>query len=485
MIRTIAITGASGTMGRATVKEFSRKTDSFRLRLLLRDSKKNRKLVGEWEKLGLNLDIIWGNLLDLNSVSLLIRDADVCLHLGGIVSPQADWVPEETMKVNIGGAKNIVKAINLAGQQDKTALVYIGSVSQYGPRMFPDHWGGAGDPMMPAEFDKYALSKIEAERIVAESGLKRWVSLRQSGILDYSLMFKGNDPITFHVPLNGVIEWATVEDSARLMVAISDDNVPEVVWRDFYDIGSGENFRLTNYEFEALFLNALSCPKPEKVFDPDWFATRNFHGIWYHRSDLLNSLLPFRENITVENYFRRMASHLPSYFKLAAIAPAKLIRHYMRRVAFNHRFGTLGWMKNNNEPRLKAHYGPGDTPRKWESAILPVPSRKSDSATFLPCGYDRSKRPDQLTVRDLKKVAVYRGGKLLTQLPEEQEIGDKAWNGMEWVCGLGHHFTANPATIATGGHWCPNCGYETNKSLLRVDPTLRRAWMSTHHKDEI
>ena len=37
--------------------------------------------------------------------------------------------------------------------------------------------------MIASVGDYYALSKIEAERILAESGLKRWVSLGQTGIL--------------------------------------------------------------------------------------------------------------------------------------------------------------------------------------------------------------------------------------------------------------------------------------------------------------
>ena len=40
--------------------------------------------------------------------------------------------------------------------------------------------------------------------------------MRQSGIL-YPNILKNMDPIMFHVPINGVLEWCTVEDSGRLM----------------------------------------------------------------------------------------------------------------------------------------------------------------------------------------------------------------------------------------------------------------------------
>ena len=40
--------------------------------------------------------------------------------------------------------------------------------------------------------------------------------MRKSGIL-YPNILKNMDPIMFHVPINGVLEWCTVEDSGRLL----------------------------------------------------------------------------------------------------------------------------------------------------------------------------------------------------------------------------------------------------------------------------
>ena len=61
---------------------------------------------------------------------------------------------------------------------------------------------------------------------MAESGLKHWVSLRQTGIL-YPGILKNFDPIMYHVPINGVLEWATIEDSGLLLANVCGDDVPE------------------------------------------------------------------------------------------------------------------------------------------------------------------------------------------------------------------------------------------------------------------
>ena len=82
------------------------------------------------------------------------------------------------------------------------------------------------------------------------------------------IIIQGSDPITFHVPLDGVLEWATAEDSGRLLANVCEEEVPDEFWNRFYNISSGPSFRLTNYEFESKLLKAIGCPAPEKIFEP-------------------------------------------------------------------------------------------------------------------------------------------------------------------------------------------------------------------------
>ncbi|MBD5203276.1 MAG: NAD-dependent epimerase/dehydratase family protein [Bacteroidales bacterium] len=477
--RLVALTGATGTMGSATVKELLRFPDRYRLRLLVRDTPRNRKKTKGWFQQG-DVEIVWGDLLDKSAVRNLVKGADVVLHIGGMVSPVADWQPEKTLKVNVGAARNIVDAILSCGQKDSTALVYIGSVAQYGPRAVPNHWAGPGDPMNPALHDMYAVSKIEAERIVAESGIRRWVSLRQSGILSPALLFNGNDPIAFHVPVNGVLEWATVEDSARLMEGICRENVDSRLWGGFYDIGSGKEYRLTNYQFECMLLKALSCPPPEKVFNADWFALRNFHGIWYWSADRLQQLVPFRANESAGSYFDKMSRSLPFYFGLAAIVPAPLIKFGMKWVASRPVLGTLWWRKTH-DPKHDSYFGPLPLPRSWEEAVAPAPVPDKSASVMFDIGYDRSRDKESLSLDDMKSVARRRGGECLER---EYTPGD-LHRPLKWRCGEGHEFEATGAVVALGGHWCPECGHWPTPERLRTDPLLKEAFMSTHLSSEL
>lgn len=352
--KTVFLTGATGNMGWAGFKELYKRKDRFNIRILARDSKKNRKLLSSY------LDdpavkVVWGDLMVYEDVLEGVTGADYVLHVGGMVSPAADYYPEKTLRVNVTAAENVVKAVQAQPDPSGIKVVYIGSVAQYGDRNPPDHWGSAEDIQVPAAFDMYALSKIRAEKVFADSGIRNWVSLRQSGIL-YPGILKVLNPTAFHVPMAGVLEWATIEDSGRLLAQVCEDWVPEDFWNKAYNISSGADYRMTNYVFMKRILGALGLPEPEKVFEPQWFALRNFHGMWYTDADKLEEILHFRANIPVEEYFADMKSKLPWFYNLAFLAPAWAVKMFMKPLAYEKGLGTQWWVENDID-RFRVCYG--------------------------------------------------------------------------------------------------------------------------------
>lgn len=354
MKKTVFLTGATGNMGWAGFLELYARRERFNIRILARDSKKNRKMLARY----INdpaLSVIWGDLTRYEDVLAGVSGADYVLHVGGMVSPAADYYPEKTLKVNVAAAENVVKAVLAQPNKDEMRVVYIGSVAQYGDRNPPHHWGSVDEPQTPAKYDMYALSKIRAEQVFANAGLKRWVTLRQSGIL-YPGILKVVNPTAFHVPVGGVLEWATVEDSGRLLAQVCEDWVPDEFWNRAYNISSGEQYRMTNYEFETRLLNGLGLPGPEKVFKPQWFALKNFHGMWYTDADQLEEYLHFRSYTPVDEYFATMKSKLPWFYSLAFLAPAWAVRFFMKPYAYEKGMGTQWWVKNDLE-KFEAYYG--------------------------------------------------------------------------------------------------------------------------------
>lgn len=375
MKKTIFLTGGTGNMGWAGFQELYARKERFDIRLLARDSKKNRKMLSKY--IGdSSVTVIWGDLTRYEDVLEGVSGSDYVLHVGGMVSPAADYYPEKTLKVNVAAAENVVKAVLAQPNRDEMKVVYIGSVAQYGDRNPPHHWGDVNDPQIPANFDMYALSKIRSEEIFAGAGLKNWVSLRQSGIL-YPGILKVLNPTAFHVPVGGVLEWATIEDSGRLLAQVCEDWVPEEFWNRAYNISSGEQYRMTNYEFETRLLRGLGLPGPEKVFEPQWFALKNFHGMWYKDADVLENYLHFRSDVPVDEYFERMKSKLPWYYSLAFLAPSWTVKMFMKPYAYEKGMGTQWWVENDPQ-KFEAYYGSReayDSIKSWDD-VRPAPLSK-------------------------------------------------------------------------------------------------------------
>ena len=374
--KTVFLTGATGNMGWAGFQELYKRKEKFDIRILARDSKKNRKKLRKYTS-DPSVTIIWGDLTRYEDVLAGVNGSDYVLHVGGMVSPAADYFPEKTLKVNVSAAENVVKAILAQPNADDIKVVYIGSVAQYGDCNPPYHWGDVDAPQTPAKYDMYALSKIKAEQIFAGAGLKNWVSLRQSGIL-YPGILKVVNPTAFHVPVGGVLEWATIEDSGRLLAQVCEDWVPAEFWNQAYNISSGEQYRMTNYEFETRLLNGLGLPGPEKVFKPQWFALKNFHGMWYTDGDKLEDFLHFRANTPIDEYFATMKSKLPWFYSLAFLAPAWAVRFFMKPFAFEKGMGTQWWIENDPE-KFEAYYGSREeyeAIKSWDD-VRPAPLEKN------------------------------------------------------------------------------------------------------------
>ncbi len=493
--KTVFLTGSSGNMGFAGFKELYARKNEFNLVLLNRGSEKNKAKFKDYEN-DPSVKLVWGDLTNYEDVLECVTGADYVLHVGGMVSPAADYYPKKTIKTNTTAMRNIVNAVKAQENADDIKVVYIGTVAETGDRNPPIHWARTGDPIKISIYDHYAISKAYAEMLLAESGLKHWVSLRQSGIL-YPAILKNMDPIMFHVPINGVLEWATIEDSGRLLANVCGDDVPEDFWRKFYNIGSGKEYRITNYEFEELLLGALGLPSPKKLFNADWFILRNFHGQWYADSDKLEEILHFRANIPVKKYFKMMRDQVEFYYKLAFLAKpfGFAVKPFMKKIAETEVFGTLNWRKNQHPDRISAYYGNmknWDSIGSWKDFKV---ERPTEEVSLLDHGYDEEKGVENLDKADMQKAAEFRGGKFLE---EKYEAGD-IYTKKHWECALGHKFEMTPNLALRGGHWCPECSplpwdpedMNSDKEVkwnydevAKKNPFFNQVWAPLHDPDE-
>jgi nucleoside-diphosphate-sugar epimerase len=469
--RTIVVTGATGNMGKGAIERLAQEPDA-KICVFIRPQEAESPLVRRWVK-DHGVAVALGDLTDARSVNLAVEGADVVLHLGGLVSPLADELPPELVsQVNVEGTRNVVEAIKASPRRDAIRLVYIGTVAETGDRSPPIHWGRTGDPIKVGRHGHYAVTKAQGEAVVAESGLRYWVSLRQSGMAHYD-MWKTSGPIVFHNPINGVFEWSTANDSARLLAGVTRPSVPDEFWRNFYNIGGGASSRVVNHEFMAKSMAALGIGDFRKVMRPNWSATRNFHGQWYADSDRLEALVPFREQ-SLDAFFEELPRHVPATVRLFSRLFPGVIHNQLKKVA-KAPGGSLHWIEHNEEEEIRAYFGSRaaweQIPANWDDFHFAQPSREP---TLLDHGYDERKPKEAWTCEDLAQAAAFRGGKCGCSAPGPVD----PYAPVEWECALGHRFTMTPNLYLQGGHWCPTCQVDiaSYDSVARLNPFFAQVW---------
>ncbi|QHC65672.1 NAD(P)H-binding protein [Rathayibacter sp. VKM Ac-2759] len=469
--RRVVLTGATGNWGRAVLEAFRERSETFDVVALVLPSPGDLAVIRRFEDME-NLDVVFGDLTDYAAVERCVRGADVVLHIGAVVSPFADDHPELAHRVNVGSIRNIVRAVKAQPDPGAIAVVGIGTVAETGDRTPPHHWGRVGDPLRVSRFDEYGQSKVVAEKELVDSGLPRWTWLRQTGIL-HPGMLEIRDPIMTHSTLGGVMEWVTVEDAARLMVNVSEAGVPDELWGGVFDIGGGEQWRLTNWQLQSRIAGALGVGDPRAWYERSWFATRNFHGQWYSDSDRLHDLVPFRQD-TLDEALARAVAQNPR-LALAGRTPPWIVKNLvMKPLTLKHR-GTMGYLRDGNEEAVAAYFGSRaewDAIGDWSTFWPPRPSR---TPVLLDHGYDESVPAAQWDERLLAGAAEFRGGELLSPSVEPGDIATP----LRWRCASGHDFTGSARLVLTAGHWCPVCvrdvaGYaeqaERNRFLAQLEP---------------
>ncbi len=353
----VLLTGASGSMGHEAFLELERRRDQYDVKLLVRPSKVNKKMFAPYLKRGGSwLEIVWGDLTDAEDTRRAVSGVDYVLHPAAMISPAADRNPEAAHRINVGGARHLIDAV-LAEPDgaERIGFVNIGSVAQYGDRLPPLEYINVGDPLKPSVHDYYALTKCEAERMVVESGIKRWTSMRQTFIVFPNLLTL-LDPILFHQPIDQRLEIITSRDAGYGLVQTLE--AKDDFWGHIYNMSGGPSCRVTYIDFIERLFHIFGLGDYRKIFDRNWFALKNFHCGYYEDSPALDAHLGhFRDSL--DDFYGLVDEEAATWMKLGGrIAPTFIVRLLAKRLA-----EPLQWIEQNNEPYVNAFFG---SRKAWE-----------------------------------------------------------------------------------------------------------------------
>jgi len=490
----VFLTGASGSLGYMAFKELWNCREKYDIVLLLLPLKFEKKLFKKYEaEAGLKsipgkgvvensgLKIIWGDLINYDDVLKAVDGVDHVLHPAALVGPAADHNPALAREVNVGGTKNIIKAIQAQPNgPEHISIVNIGSVACYGNRLPPVALLRAGDPIMPSVFDFYAVTKVAAEKAVIESGIKHWVSIRQTYICKPDAM-SSLDPIMFHQPVETHIEMNTCEDAGYGLVQTLEQDLDSDFWCRAYNQAGGPSCRFIYLHYIEKMMKLLGMGDYQKIMDRNWFCLRNFHCGWYADSHVLNGYLGnWRQSL--QDHFSQVKAALPWYMGLGKFVPKVLVKKFFMKSMANAKDGPQYWVKHPDKMlnRIKTFYGSLEKYEEMGDWGWKMPIADAESQ-ILDHGYDESKPVEDLTVEELKEAAQFRGGECLSD-----SYGGERAEKLKWKCAFGHEFEASVALVLLGGHWCPECeappwNYD---KIAKKNPFFAQAYYNIHGKDE-
>ena len=486
----VALTGSTGHMGIQTLKEFLKIKEIDTIKVLLRDgSKKNKMIKRLAKKFEGKIEIIYGNIANIEDVRALVLGTSYLFNLAALIPPSSDKKPNLSFLTNEIGTKNVAKVCE---ENPDIKLVEITSVALYGSRNIKHPFTRIGDPLLPSVFDVYAVHKLRGEFCILESNIKNYVIIRQTAMI-YLKMLNANmsDGLMFHTPFNVPLEWVSAEDSGKLMANIIKADLKgklnkDNFWNKIFNLGGGEQNRLSGFEtLEGGF--KIVGGETYSFFAPNYNALRNFHGGFFYDGDKLEKLFHYQHD-NIDDYWEKILKKYP-YYSFGKVVPQKIIRKFAIERLFKDSNSPAYWYKHNDIPRLTAFFGSKEQyeqlPKDWaefhKDDLRKVRSIKHYKP--LDYGFDIEKSDKDITLKDLKNVAKMHGGKLLEK---EFKTGD-IYKTLKWQDQDGNVFEAKPHTILRGGHWF-NPLYNSYTwdfdRLAKKDKIFAQIWYDSHEENE-
>jgi dihydroflavonol-4-reductase len=209
----VAVTGASGHIGNCLVRELIKKGAHVKV------------LVHNFENdlARMDVEMIRGNLLEVESLKKLCEGVDFVFHLAAKITLD-NRQPEEVFAVNVTGTKNIIAASRSAGVKKFIHFSSIDAFQNITSEMVLDE----SKSLIESEKAIYAFTKAESERIVMNAVNEGFDAVILSpaaviGPFDYSGSILGQSLIKIYrnqIPMliSGGYNWVDVRDVAKAAV---------------------------------------------------------------------------------------------------------------------------------------------------------------------------------------------------------------------------------------------------------------------------
>lgn len=271
MGKTILLSGGAGGVGEFVARRLA--AEGHTVRVFDLKTPKTEKVFSAEDQ---NIELHWGDIGKIETIAKAAEGVDEVFHLAAIVPPYTEQNPDLCRRVNIEGTANMVKAVKAESERTgkKIPFRFSSSVTVYGitneqkPPIPPDQ------PVNPC--DHYSRSKVEAEKIVKESGLP-WTIFRFSAAVYLDIRPGGFSQMRI-IPVNNRIEFVHIYDIADAFVKSVGN---EETYEKTFIMGGGPKCQMLYGDQIKKTFAFLGFP------DPNWkkFSKEPFNLDWYDTSE--------------------------------------------------------------------------------------------------------------------------------------------------------------------------------------------------------
>jgi len=282
----VMLTGASGMVGKKILEELISR-DLFSIRVFARNSKKNRKLFRSYANN--DVEVVWGSLENPDEVMKAIENQEIIIHAAALQPSNKNYDEKKVHLVNVIGTENILNAIK---KQKNARIIYTSSISVYGDRL-KDPYIKISDPVVKSDHDPYAKSKLEAEKLIKDSGLEYLIFRLSYCTSTEMLRFQS---LMFDMPLDTRVEIIDTRDIAK---AIANSIPRDEIWNRTFNLGGGSKCQII---FRDHFSDIVEIMGFGRDFLPEVaFAKGGFHCGFYDTTEE-QALLKFQDH-TLQDFY--------------------------------------------------------------------------------------------------------------------------------------------------------------------------------------
>ncbi|MBN2203066.1 MAG: GDP-mannose 4,6-dehydratase [Candidatus Aenigmarchaeota archaeon] len=249
----ILITGASGKIGKNLITSLLRSGNT--IRALVKDNMIKDE----------NVEIFYGNVLDISTLEKAMKDVDTIYHLAAVTD---NFSPKDDMyEVNVLGTKNVIDASK--GKK----VIYLSTTSVMG-KNFKELPVSEKTKCSPTSF--YAETKEEAENLVLENNgivVRSPEALGSDFAEDFGFLISELEKGDFHILGDGknFLQWIHVSDIIQALVLANSLGKPKNTY-----IVAGKDFK-TQKQLLAMFCKHLGVEPPTK-HTSSLFAKAKMHS---------------------------------------------------------------------------------------------------------------------------------------------------------------------------------------------------------------